>query len=209
MPLSLWIHLTLYVGSKWQKVRVYFLERNFKESEIHPFAGITSNVISPFTPTNIVLPEALEVCVKSPGMTSFLEIPSFLALSLMTHRGTWHSPAWSSCIFLCSLSASCWRIMAEGRSWNPRDQTVSLHWLAGSRGPLPCHRAAGVRPAGQIQEPAQRRPVGGPLQVSSMPRASEREHSEQWIQLSFGVVKTFWNLIKVMVAQHCEDVKCH
>lgn len=76
--------------------------------------------------------------------------------------------------------------MAEGRSWNPRDQTVSLHWLARSRGPLPCHRAAGIRPAGQIEEPAQLGPIGGALQVSSMPRASGRTHRGQWVWVCFG-----------------------
>lgn len=89
-------------------------------------------------------------------------------------------------IFLCSLPALCRPVTAEGHSWNPRDQTVSLHWLAGSWGPLPCHRTAGIRPAGQIQEPTQRRPLGGALQVGSTPGASGRKHSGRWLWVSFG-----------------------
>ena len=69
------------------------------------------------------------------------------------------------CLFPCVLSRAD-RPLAARRPRNPRDQTVPLHGLAGPWGPLPRHWAAGLCPAGEIQEPAQRRPFGGALQVS-------------------------------------------
>ena len=58
-----------------------------------------------------------------------------------------------------------WLTVTERRPRDQGDTTVPLHGLAGPRGALPRHGAAGLHPQGQVQDHDQRRAHGGPLQV--------------------------------------------
>ena len=149
------------------------------------------SITSPSTPPNTFLPEMSSQSVISkngflPSSQSF-PAPGSLTLRVL---GTLLPPHH---LFPCVLSRADWPLAAR-RPRNPRDQTVPLHGLAGPRGPLPRHWAAGLRPAGEIQEPAQRRPAGGALQVSGG-RARAAGASP------LGVMETFGNPTEAMVEQ--------